>query len=125
MTLNEYQEKAMTTCMPTCDNVSYMLLNLVAEVGELAGKIAKDIRKKNVEIGGGHYTKNELIPNMSFAEWTYRQDEYMKEAGDVLWQLAGFCKVMDWTLEDVAQGNLDKLSSRHTRGVIDGDGDNR
>ena len=45
MQLNEYQEKAMQTCMPSCDNVSYMLLNLQAEVGELSGKIAKAIRK--------------------------------------------------------------------------------
>lgn len=37
MELNEYQEKAMMTCMPSCENVSYMLLNLVGEVGELAG----------------------------------------------------------------------------------------
>jgi hypothetical protein len=32
---------------------------------------------------------------------------------------------MGWDLEDVAQGNLDKLASRKQRGVIDGNGDNR
>ena len=32
---------------------------------------------------------------------------------------------MGWDLEDVAQGNLDKLASRQQRGVIDGNGDNR
>lgn len=32
---------------------------------------------------------------------------------------------MGWNLEDVAQGNLDKLASRKARGVIDGSGDNR
>ena len=45
MTLNEYQEKAMGTCLPSCENFSYMMLNLVGEVGELAGKVAKSIRK--------------------------------------------------------------------------------
>lgn len=107
MTLNEYQEKAMTTCMPSCNNFTYMMLNLVGEVGEFAGKVAKSIRKGKKEA-----TTEEMI-------------ELKKEAGDVLWQLAGLCKVMGWTLEDVAQDNLDKLASRKKRGVIDGNGDNR
>ena len=51
--------------------------------------------------------------------------EPKKEAGDILWQLSGLCHVMGWELEDVAQGNLDKLASRQERGVIDGNGDNR
>ena len=42
----------MSTCMPSCNNISYMLLNLVAEVGEFSGKLAKAIRKENVSIGG-------------------------------------------------------------------------
>jgi hypothetical protein len=45
MTLNEYQERAMATCMATCSNFSYMALNLVGEVGEFASKVAKCIRK--------------------------------------------------------------------------------
>ena len=32
--LKEYQRKAMTTCMPSSENFSYMFLNLVGEVGE-------------------------------------------------------------------------------------------
>lgn len=123
MELNEYQEKAMATCMPSCDNFSYMMLNLIGEVGELASKVAKDIRKVNAVIG--HGMDNELIPRMPFDEWIVRQDEYKAEAGDILWQLSGFCRAMGWDLEDVAQGNLDKLASRQQRGVIDGNGDNR
>ena len=53
LTLNDYQERAMTTCMPTCENASYMLLNLVGEVGEFASKIAKHIRKGEAGIGSG------------------------------------------------------------------------
>ena len=56
---------------------------------------------------------------------TCRQEEYKAEAGDILWQLDGLCRVMGWDLEEVAQGNLDKLASRQQRGVIDGNGDNR
>lgn len=123
MSLNDYQKMAMKTCMPSCNNFTYMMLNLVGEVGELASKIAKDIRKSNVEIGGG--SPNKLIPYFDEDEWWARNEEYMYEAGDILWQLAGLCQVMGWTLEDVAANNLDKLASRKERGVIDGDGDNR
>lgn len=125
LTMNGYQEAAMKTCMPTCDNFSYMMLNLIGEVGELASKVAKDIRKGNVDIDTGKGYTSELMPSMPFDEWVVRSDEYMAEAGDILWQLSGLCKVMGWGLEDVAKSNLEKLASRKQRGVIDGEGDNR
>lgn len=118
MTLNEYQEKAMSTCMDSCDNWSYMMLNLVGEVGELASKVAKDIRKGNAYISGG----SDLYYN-DFPELSQHEVELMKEAGDILWQLSGLCKVMGWNLEDVAQMNLDKLQARKQAGTIDGNGD--
>ena len=124
MTLNEYQEQAMTTCMKSCDNFSYMMLNLVGEVGEFASKVAKAIRKDNIEIGATAMP-NKIMPYMNEDDWWAMDKELMKEAGDMLWQIAGLCKTMGWTLEEVAQTNLDKLSSRQQRGVINGDGDNR
>ena len=130
MTLNEYQEKAMSTCMPSCDNISYMMLNLVAEVGEFSGKLAKAIRKGQVAIGGSSpANRNKLtIPSgpqeLDFDVMTFDK-ELQKEAGDILWQLAGLCRVMGWSLEDVAMGNLEKLADRAKRGKIDGDGDHR
>ena len=124
MELNLYQDKAMSTCMNTCSNFSYMMLNLVGEVGELASKVAKEIRKGNIEIGATAMP-NKIMPYMNEDEWWAKDEELMKEAGDILWQLAGLCHVMGWSLEEVAQKNLDKLASRKQRGVIDGDGDNR
>ena len=44
MTLNEYQQKAMTTCLPESDNLFYMLANLCGEVGEFASKAGKHMR---------------------------------------------------------------------------------
>lgn len=38
----------MSTCTQSCDNFGYMFLNLVGEVGELASKVAKGIRKEEV-----------------------------------------------------------------------------
>lgn len=113
MTLEEYQKQAMTTCMPSSENFSYMFLNLVGEVGEFASKVAKAIRKKQISV-----VYNEIVG-------TTDDEELQKEAGDILWQLSGLCSVMGWKLEDIAQQNLDKLASRQQRNVIDGSGDNR
>lgn len=124
MTLNQYQGKAMSTCMSSCSNFSYMMLNLVGEVGEFASKVAKEIRKGNIEIGATAMP-NKIMPYMNEDEWWAKETELMMEAGDILWQLAGLCTTMGWTLEEIAQRNLDKLASRKQRGVIDGDGDNR
>ena len=104
----------MTTCMASSENFSYMFLNLVGEVGEFASKVAKAIRK---EENGIEY--NDLGVTVT------NNEEFQKEAGDILWQLSGLCTVMGWNLEDIAQQNLDKLASRQQRNVIDGSGDNR
>lgn len=122
LTLNDYQEKAMSTCMPSCENISYMLLNLVGEVGEFASKIAKNIRKGNMTIGGKSLPNN-LLTTLEGEAWLNADIELMKEAGDILWQLSGLCSIMRWDLQDVAQMNLDKLAARKEAGTIDGNGD--
>jgi hypothetical protein len=48
MELKDYQEKAMTTCMESSRNCSYMAGNLSAEVGELQGKVNKAQRKEQL-----------------------------------------------------------------------------
>ena len=122
LSLEQYQDRAMKTCMPSCDNFSYMMLNLVGEVGEFASKVAKDIRKCNANIDNGNLW---IGLERTEDEREAREMELMHEAGDILWQLAGLCHVMGWELEDVAKANLNKLASRKKRGVIDGNGDNR
>lgn len=119
MELNEYQKRAMTTCTESSHNFTYMMLNLVGEVGEFASKVAKWVRKEKLNISGNELTK-------PFAKFTSDDEvELRKEAGDILWQLSGLCSVMGWSLEDVAQENLDKLADRQKRNVIVGEGDNR
>lgn len=115
MELNDYQEKAMTTCMPSSENFSYMFLNLVGEVGEFASKVAKLIRKDKAGI--------EYDILMMNGCHQCDVEELQKEAGDILWQLSGLCTVMGWSLEEVAQQNLDKLAARKAVGTIDGNGD--
>ena len=81
LTLNEYQKRAMTTCMPSCDNFAYMMLNLMGEVGEFASKVAKQIRKGHVGIGG---SRNHLVPDILIEEWLAEVEELKKEAGDMI-----------------------------------------
>lgn len=108
----------MTTCLPHSKNASYMLLNLVGEVGEIAGKVSKVIRKGEARFTGyGNIGFNKTEPEI--------EEGLKKEVGDVLWQLAGLCFVMGWDLEDIARQNLSKLADRKQRGVIASEGDNR
>lgn len=129
MDLNEYQKKAMTTCLPTCNNLVYMGFNLAGELGELLGKLAKAVRKDKLSFYQAVNGDDQPITNYNLDEWYNLSqeefDEIRKEAGDCLWQIAGVCHVLGFKLNDVAQDNLDKLASRKERGVIDGNGDNR
>ncbi len=110
MTLDEYQEQALTTVLSTGDDFKDLLhwvLGLNGEAGEVAEKIKKIIRDKNSIVSDED--KKELA----------------KEIGDVLWYLAVFADHLNISLSDVAQQNLEKLSSRKARGVLGGAGDNR
>ena len=114
MKINDYQEKAMSTCLPSCRNAVYMLNGLTAEVGEVNDKIAKWVRK-----GIARIDDNKLVFNTTDESV---RDEYigelMKEVGDCLWFLAGISSGFNVPLEMVAQSNLDKLASRKKEGTI-------
>jgi len=85
----------------------YPILGLTSEVGELAGKFKKLYRdQKGVEPPGF-------------------RDEVLLELGDVLWYLTQICPNVGFTLEQVAEANLDKIMDRRRRGVLDGSGDMR
>jgi NTP pyrophosphatase (non-canonical NTP hydrolase) len=102
MNLNDYQEKAMETLLPSANSINYMVYNLQAEVGEVSSIFAKFLR-----------------------DGFYSREAVAKEMGDVLWQLAGLCHVMEFKLEDIAQKNLDKLAARKLNGTLGGNGDDR
>lgn len=121
MELNEYQKRAMSTCMETSANPLYMLFMLGEEVGELQGKFSKAIRKGWISFYENKMKVNRLtVAEKEFNEWL---DLVKKEIGDCLWGIAGVANVMNWTLEEVGEGNLNKLAARKAAGTIDGNGD--
>jgi NTP pyrophosphatase (non-canonical NTP hydrolase) len=120
MEANKYQEMAMATKMPTCDNIIYMMGLLHEEAGELQGKLNKALRK-----GWILYDDTQLVWRGSQEDWATFREECIKELGDVCWAAAGVADVFQVLLADVMQGNLDKLADRKKRGVIIGEGDNR
>ena len=126
LTLNEYQDKAMSTCLPESDNLFYMLANLIGEVGEFGSKAGKHMRKGKLHITTTK--RNEEGKILHTQAWNISREErqlMLSEIGDILWQTAGLAKVMGVTLEEVAEENLVKLASRKQRNIIAGDGDER
>ena len=120
MELNEYQNKAMTTCLPTCMTPLYMFGLLHEEAGELQGKHNKALRHGLID-----YKDNQMVFNGTFEEQMEWEEELKKELGDVMWAVAGICEVFRWQMDEVGAENLAKLSDRMRRGKIDGEGDNR
>lgn len=85
----------------------YTALGLNGEAGEIAEKVKKVLRDHD-----GDFSKLD-------------KDDISKELGDVLWYVSAFAHSIGLSLDDIARGNIEKLSSRKTRGVIRGSGDNR
>jgi NTP pyrophosphatase (non-canonical NTP hydrolase) len=103
MHFNEYQNFCQSVRLPTA-SPEYCLLNLPAEVGELCSLIAKSIRDGR--------------------KFDYEQN-IKKELGDALWSIATIALDNGFTLQDIADGNVSKLSKRKQDNTLSGSGDNR
>lgn len=146
ITIENYQQHAMKTCLPSAKNTDYCDWGYRAEQAEMKAKIygfhAKQIRD------GADFDKQKHIDRIS------------DEIGDVFWFIALMCELStvsfstcfynakynhadgryericisdlleickDFKIDPVKclQRNIDKLASRAERGVIKGSGDNR
>lgn len=103
MSFNEYQNVAMGFRLPSAGE-AYALYNLGSEAGEVLGVVAKGLRD-----GRG---------------FDYEQ-KLKKELGDVLWHVAAIALDNGFTLQDIADSNIAKLSARKENNTIQGSGDNR
>ncbi len=104
MEINEYQQLAKRTNIYPEDEFGLVCLALgvAGEAGEVADCMKKMYRD-----------------NQDLSEPT------MCELGDVLWYVSQLANSLGYSLDEVAEHNLNKLQSRHNRGVIGGSGDDR
>ena len=108
MKVNEYQAAALTTAVyPEDKRIIYPALGMCGEAGEVADKVKKVIRDNAQDFT---------------AE---KKREIAKEIGDVLWYCAVLSHDLGFTLEELAQMNIDKLQSRKELVKLSGSGDNR
>ena len=96
MKLNEYQRLAARTINMDLlmeEQEMHALHGMVGEIGELHSLYQKLFQGHEIEI-----------------------EHLKKEVGDLLWFIAEYCTAMGWTLEEIAQMNIDKLKARFPEG---------
>ena len=88
--------------------ICYTSLGLAEEAGEVAGKVKRILR--------GDY-KDQPYEDIS--------KMIAGELGDVLWYVSATAREFGYTLEEIAQMNLDKIKKRVEKGTQRGSGDDR
>lgn len=111
--INEYVDTLEIPDKSKADNlkslleITYVILGLTGEAGELANKMKKVIRD-----GNGQLKASTLI-------------ELGKENGDVTWYNSRIFQHLGFTFEQGAKLNLNKLNQRKEDKTLQGSGDNR
>ena len=100
MTLNDYQKLAMVTLNPALSKKDVLINGVMGLCGESGEAI--DIVKKH--LAQGHELDREKL---------------IKELGDVAWYLAETAWALDVSLEEVCQGNINKLKKRYPEGFAE------
>ena len=109
MEMNDYQSAAETFAFPNegglMDHINEAAFGLLEEAGEVAGKLKRIYR--------GDSTVAESLEGLK------------QELGDCQWYLSQLALRLGFTLDEIAEANLKKLTDRKNRGVIRGEGDKR
>ena len=102
--INYYQSEALKTAIyPEEYKVIYPALGLAGEAGEVADKVKKIIRDGNTD------------SNLAIAV----------ELGDVMWYIATLANDLGYTMQHIANMNIEKLKKRSRENKLQGSGDNR
>ena len=109
-TFDEYEEEAMNTAVYDGE-VIYPTLGLVSEAGEVADKIKKLMRDEDVDLG--------------FEMSEEQRRAVALEVSDCLWYITALASDLGYSLEEIADMNIEKLRDRKDRNAIHGSGDER
>jgi NTP pyrophosphatase (non-canonical NTP hydrolase) len=104
MNFNEYQKATASFRLPTYTPEA-CVMGLLSEGGEVAGVFQKLIR--------GDFEIDIAVTKLR------------KELGDVLFHISEIASDNGWSLEEIAEDNIEKLTSRKFRNTIIGSGDDR
>ena len=109
MDFKKYQDLAQSVAIyPNKGiNLTYPVIGLSGEAGEVAEKFKKVLRDNNGEI------TQEIGKSIAL------------ELGDCLWYISDIAFELGYSIEEIAIMNIEKLFSRKKRGKLSGSGDNR
>lgn len=96
MDMNEYQRLAARTInkeLAQPQLLWHSLFGMASEVGEIQGIFQKSYQGHEID-----------------------EVHLMKELGDLMWFIAEYATANGWTLESIAQMNIDKLKVRYPEG---------
>ena len=97
MTANEYQRLAMKTLNPALSQKDVLINSVMGLCGE-SGEVIDIVKKW---LAQGHELDKARLA---------------RELGDVAWYLAEAATALELPLEDILQGNIDKLRARYPEG---------
>ena len=109
MDLETYQKLALSTAIypHMGNNLTYPIVGLAGEAGEVCNKYGKVIRDDNWKLTDE------------------KREALIDELGDVMWFAAMCAHELNVSLSDICERNIDKLKSRHKRNKLSGSGDKR
>lgn len=84
--------------------IIYPAMGLCGEAGEIAEKVKKQVMRGDKALD---------------------RESLLQELGDPLWYITSLADDLGYTLQDVVEANIEKLTSRKDRGVLKGSGDAR
>lgn len=97
MTMSEYQEMAMRTSNKGLTSAQHFMNGVLGLAGE-AGECCDVVKK--------HY----------YQDGREVKEKLLDELGDVMWYIAETSKALGYTLDEIAEHNINKLKKRYPEG---------
>ena len=115
LTLDAYQDRASDFIFYK-GSLLYPSLGLTGEAGEVAEKVKKLYRDDEV-----NFMRDDMTEELTADQ----AKDLALELGDVLFYIAAIAGDIGYSLEEIADMNIDKLAQRQERNTLSGSGDHR